>query len=223
MNWYDIHNLAYTTLPTIEEAEELSDKDAACLQDVEVVLRKYGALDRFGICVLHKHFELEPDEILAELIDYEDRSMVTRPVKMSALPEARVTQAIWRLDGVDALPVLYRVIRGGEEPVRLSEEDGACFQELKAILEKHGSHRRLGPCLIDKRFFAGLKPDEGVYEVTNHAERSSELRVGDLPSLEAVRWESGERGKRTLVTFDPTFLEEVAPELAVYPAEQSAA
>ena len=222
MNNYESHNRGYAALPMIEEAEELSDKDAACLQEVGDVLGKYGVLDRFGLCVLHKHFELEPDEILVEFIDHEDRSTVTRPVKMEALPEARVSESIWRLDGVEAVPVLYRAIRDGEETVPLSGDDVVCFQELKAVLEKYGSERRLGPCLIDKRFFAGLKPDESVYEVTDHSERSSHLRVGDLGKVEALSRELGDRGKRTLVTFDPTFLEEVAPELAVYPAEGSA-
>lgn len=67
MREYNVHNTAYTALPTIEEAKELSDRDADCLQDVEVVLRKHGAFDKFFA-------GLKPDEGLYEVTNHSERS-----------------------------------------------------------------------------------------------------------------------------------------------------
>ena len=45
-----------------EELKVFSEKDAVCFKDIREVLIKHNALDRFGMCLIHKHFEMSEDE-----------------------------------------------------------------------------------------------------------------------------------------------------------------
>jgi hypothetical protein len=44
----------------------LGDRDRAVMDEVREVLAKHGALGRFGLTLLHSHFEVAHDEVLAE-------------------------------------------------------------------------------------------------------------------------------------------------------------
>jgi hypothetical protein len=62
--------------------------DAACLEEIRLVLTKYGNLDRFGIALLHSHFQVAEDEMMLETTDVEQREHRVRPVKKSQLEQA---------------------------------------------------------------------------------------------------------------------------------------
>lgn len=79
----------------------LDASDTACLAALREVLQAHGKLHRFGINLLHRHFELADDECLIETIDPERRVLTVRPVERSALPSAVPTQ--WNLASRDPL------------------------------------------------------------------------------------------------------------------------
>jgi hypothetical protein len=87
-------------LPPIDEIGVLSDKDRACLDAIRSVLDEHGCLDRFGVNLLHRHFELADDEILVEQVDDAGRKLVVKPVRLSVvaadMPTAYETQWHWR-------------------------------------------------------------------------------------------------------------------------------
>jgi hypothetical protein len=85
------------TLPDISQVVPISEEDKTCLQAVEEVLRKHGALSRFGIALLHTHFQLGEDEILLEECDTDNRTLICKPVKISELNEKTI-QTIWAFD-----------------------------------------------------------------------------------------------------------------------------
>lgn len=94
----------WSALADIEVVEHgLSDSDVACLAQVRAILEAHGKLDRFGVNLLHKHFDVAPDECLLETVDVERRELVVRPVRVNALPNAVQTQ--WRL--VDRSPLRW--------------------------------------------------------------------------------------------------------------------
>ena len=84
----------------IADVEPINDGDLDCLAEVSAVLKKHGKRERFGIALLHKHFEMTGDERLVEHTDVERRVLTIKPVKQS---EAGPTiQTIWELgDGED--------------------------------------------------------------------------------------------------------------------------
>ncbi len=73
----------------IEEVEPLSDTDARLLSELREVLLRHEALDRFGITLIHKHFDLADDEHLVEFTDLENRRLTLTPV-----PKATVMSTI---------------------------------------------------------------------------------------------------------------------------------
>lgn len=91
-----IQPMQWSSLSDIEAVDhELTSADAACLAELRAVLQKHQRLDRFGVTLLHKHFELSEDECLLETVDIDGRRLLVQPVLRSALPPAVQTQ--WRL------------------------------------------------------------------------------------------------------------------------------
>ena len=70
-------------LPDIQDTRPLDEDDRACLSDIRDVLSKHGRLDRFGVSLLHKHFEVADDETLVVSVYEKDRKLVTQPVKLA--------------------------------------------------------------------------------------------------------------------------------------------
>lgn len=72
-------------LTDIHDIKPLGDQDRACLEAIRDVLDQHRCLDRFGLNLLHKHFEMAADEILVEEVDEKTRTLVTRPVNVTAM------------------------------------------------------------------------------------------------------------------------------------------
>lgn len=92
----------WANLPDMNDIDpSLDASDAACLAALREVLQAHGKLDRFGVNLLHKHFELDDDECLIETIDTQSRVLTVKPIARSALPAAVPTQ--WNLSSRDPL------------------------------------------------------------------------------------------------------------------------
>ncbi|MFE1559229.1 hypothetical protein ACFW6V_30110 [Streptomyces sp. NPDC058734] len=81
-------------LPRFEEAEGLGPSDAAFVRDLVEVLDKHGNLDRFGLCLLHDHFPLAPDEIMVETNDPATRTLHAHVEKRDRTLHVKPSQ--WR-------------------------------------------------------------------------------------------------------------------------------
>lgn len=75
----------------IADVRPIDNNDADCLNEIREVLEKHDNLGRFGLALLHNHFELKTDEILLETTDVETREQFLRPVKQSWMDENGVT------------------------------------------------------------------------------------------------------------------------------------
>jgi hypothetical protein len=62
-----------------------------CLIEIQEVLKRHGALSRFGVSLLHSYFDLDDDEMMMETTDLETREQRVRPVKRSWLDAEGVT------------------------------------------------------------------------------------------------------------------------------------
>lgn len=91
------------TLPDIDEVAPMSEADQPCLAEIRAVLAKYDALQRFGVVLLHEHFEVADDEVLVETIDVETRTLTSRPEKIAELSQYSSVETSWRLDDLDAM------------------------------------------------------------------------------------------------------------------------
>ena len=87
----------FNDLPHISEALPLTDEDDQLVADLHEVLKKHGALDRFGITLLHNHFHISDDEVLVEDTDMETRVQTISPVPISELADVPIVQTAWHL------------------------------------------------------------------------------------------------------------------------------
>lgn len=87
--------MQWGSAPDIADVEPLSARDKECLREVRDVLSRYGNLNRFGLSLIHKHFDIDEGECLVETIDVENRVLTVRPVPKNTVGHAIETQ--WRL------------------------------------------------------------------------------------------------------------------------------
>lgn len=77
--------IQWKSLGHINQVRPIDDSDSAALEEVRQVLEKHGCLDRFGIALLHRHFDVAPDEVMLETTDESEREHWVRPVSRAAL------------------------------------------------------------------------------------------------------------------------------------------
>jgi hypothetical protein len=90
--------VALPALPDIDEVDARSEVDDACFAELREVLVRHNALDRFGITLLHQHFDTAEDELLVEEVDVESRTLTIRPVSRGEVVGRGVKETNWRLD-----------------------------------------------------------------------------------------------------------------------------
>lgn len=61
------------------EPTVITDTENIVISELRSVLEKHGKLERFGVAVLHEHFELKEGEILLEKTDHLKRESVSKP------------------------------------------------------------------------------------------------------------------------------------------------
>lgn len=83
-------------LPDIDEVRPVDTTDQIVFDEVREVLVRHGALQRFGLTLLHQHFEMDDGEILVESIDKNSRILTLEPVMASSSRGGIETS--WRLD-----------------------------------------------------------------------------------------------------------------------------
>jgi hypothetical protein len=88
-------------LPHVNDVVPLGPGDASCLDELRAVLAKYGALNRFGLVLLHEHFVIEADEVLVEECDESKRTFVISPQKRKSIASGAL-ETSWRLDTMEA-------------------------------------------------------------------------------------------------------------------------
>lgn len=109
------HN-PYRSLKDIDDTPDASKDELRQLEKLSDFMKAEGMTDRFGITLLHKHFEVADDETLVETCDPETRTLTVRPYKKAVLESlsdgSRETQ--WRWDGeISGLTCLIRCVNSG--------------------------------------------------------------------------------------------------------------
>lgn len=87
-NWND--------LPDLIDVHELSENDDQCLKQLQAVIEKYNLTSKFGVALLHKHFDIENDEVLLETNDPKLRTLTTRPIRIKEGDSQNYATTIWR-------------------------------------------------------------------------------------------------------------------------------
>ncbi len=83
-------------LPGLNKVIPFGPDDQECFDEVAAVLRKHGAIHRFGLPLLHRHFGLADGEVLVESVDVDNRTLTMRPMSAESLTNG--IETAWRLD-----------------------------------------------------------------------------------------------------------------------------
>lgn len=89
-----LETVQWGTLTDVDDVEPVSDKDYEVLEEIRQVLAKHQRTSRFGICLLHKHFEVGEGEVAVEYTDTDTRVSTVRVEPRG--PEGNYLQTMWR-------------------------------------------------------------------------------------------------------------------------------
>jgi hypothetical protein len=87
-----------TPLPDLRDVDSFGPADEQILTDVREVLAQHGALQRFGLVLLHQHFPMTDNERLVEFVDTEQRVLTIKPVPIDEANAVNAVPTQWRLD-----------------------------------------------------------------------------------------------------------------------------
>src|SRR5437868_4631260 len=85
----------WADLKELHDVEPINAGDLQCMAEIRDVLKKHGKRERFGVALLHKHFNMDAGEVLLELTDERARELSIKPVKKEAARNSVPT--IWML------------------------------------------------------------------------------------------------------------------------------
>jgi hypothetical protein len=87
----------FAEFPHIADVAPVGPSDEAVLQEIRAVLAKHNALDRFGINLIHRHFDLQEGEVALESTDLESRRQTVEVVPESVVfaPGSNVIATQW--------------------------------------------------------------------------------------------------------------------------------
>lgn len=98
--------MQWAPLKDIDDVAPLDVSDQACLKDLYEVLKRHGKVERFGVMLVHKHFDMEDDETLLEFCDPTTKTLTIRTVKTNSTDLARSVQTSWLLRENDSHEVV---------------------------------------------------------------------------------------------------------------------
>jgi hypothetical protein len=89
---------AVNRLASIDQVERRLDSEASLFGEIRELLKRYGVEKKYGLALLHKHFDLADDEVLMEYTDIENRTLITRPAPRSEASAGNAVETVWSLE-----------------------------------------------------------------------------------------------------------------------------
>ncbi len=100
----------WSSLVDVDDVKPVDDRDYMVLDEIRQVLAKHGSTERFGICLLHRHFDVATSEIAVEYTDTANRISTVRVEPHG--PEGNYLQTMWRFGSSrESVPVIFCVRR----------------------------------------------------------------------------------------------------------------
>ena len=90
-------NEATPSVPDLQDVSPLDSSDIECMKDIKEVLEKHGKVNRFGLALLHKHFPVNPQDVLVEEVDQANRTLTQRVMGRDELTGVPVVDTSWHL------------------------------------------------------------------------------------------------------------------------------
>jgi hypothetical protein len=95
----------WASLPDISDVIPIGDADNSCLDEIRDVLIRHNAVGRFGIHLVHKHFDVNEDEVLVEYTDINSRELHCKVEKRLTKQDGNRIETMWSFIGDKATRV----------------------------------------------------------------------------------------------------------------------
>jgi hypothetical protein len=178
----------YAELPDMDRTDVgvLGEDDRACLDELGRYLAATDAWRRFGIWLLHKHFEPAPGEVFVERAIRAPRKTETKPIERSAFCGQGLATTAIRFDssvssGVGVVGMEFAEPDDFGATAPLGDADEAVLAGIAERLESHGKTERFGVRLI--RNPLELSEDELLHETCDSANRTLHCDVGERDAI----------------------------------------
>jgi hypothetical protein len=178
----------YAALPDMDGTDVgvLGADDRACLEELGQYLAATDAWQRFGIWLLHKHFEPAAGEVFVERGIHAPRKTETTPIARSAFSRQGLNTTAIRFEdsvsgGVGVIGMEFAEPAHFGDISPLSDDDEAVLAGIAERLAAHGKTERFGVRLI--RNPLGLSEHELLHETCDSAQRTLYCNVGERDAL----------------------------------------
>ena len=91
-----LETVQHSKLYDIDDVEPISDKDYEVLEEIRKILAKHEYTNRFGVTLLHKHFDISDDEVLMETTDEVARTSVVKAQKADGSEKINSIETMWK-------------------------------------------------------------------------------------------------------------------------------
>ena len=92
-----VRPMQWAGLKDVDDVKPMGPDDHECIAELFSVLKKHSKEQRFGLTLLHRHFEMSDDEVLVEHTDVSERSLTLKPApRLSDNSDERL-QTSWML------------------------------------------------------------------------------------------------------------------------------
>jgi hypothetical protein len=88
---------AANRLTAIGRVEPRLDSEADLFGEIRELLKRHGVEKKYGLALLHKHFDLADDEVLMEYTDIKNRTLITKPAPRSEV-SGNAVETVWSLE-----------------------------------------------------------------------------------------------------------------------------
>jgi hypothetical protein len=205
----------YAALPDMDATDVgvLGEDDRACLEELGQYLAATDAWQRFGVWLLHKHFEPAAGEVFVERAIPAPRKTETTPIERSAFPDQGLNTTAIRFEdsvscGVGVIGMEFAEPADFGDTSPLSADDEAVLAGIAERLQAHGKTQRFGVRLI--RNPLGLSAQELLLETCDSAHRTLHCNVSErdaIPATETII-ETTWRWKVVQGKTEPTVMQE---------------
>lgn len=122
-----------------------AESDKALFNELHDVLERHGALKRFGVTLLHQHFDISDDEILLETTDRDVRTQMIQLVQKSEIGDLDYIETSWRLDTGQPMMSCICIKQGDSHSHQHRPSDAVLKQDVEPYGNALAGVLRLAP------------------------------------------------------------------------------
>jgi hypothetical protein len=109
-------NTSLNHLPSIESVSSFNPAvHGEFLNEVSDLFKKHHMLDRIGLCLLHQHYDIRPNEILVETTESQNRITTLQPVDAISADRANLLETAWKVEIGGRVTVFQYCARCGRD------------------------------------------------------------------------------------------------------------